>query len=626
MSFMDVDRDADTQATVLVGDPDLVLDGAATSPSTPAPRSRVTVDVGERRPRGRRSPHGRTASTASAGSASRPSGSTSSTRSRWTRPNAEHFDFTTPLAPAGADARAEGGQGAARPHRAGRLDAARRRRSRRRAVDVGTGSAEEFAAVDGDGQGRGRDPLRRRSRRPARRRTRLAAGAALLLVVNDADGELSEWVGADDYMTDVGIPVAAISGVQGRRAARGDRVEDGHDRGRGHRQPRRDLGHRARTATDSIPDDLDYQPKNLARIDTTYHGEAGELVGEFRYDFVPGVEYGVGLPCCAPTRGIERTEWVNTDQVEWYQDATGHRRRLADPRHAPARYEPGEKVETSYFGPIVRPYVGPGYWAPHRSGDVRAGQPAVVGRWRRARAHRRVRRLLRAPPTVRSSPRCTSTASSRSRRRTSRRTVFGPPRRRDRLARREHGDARRHLRSRRRRRPSPSGPSRSTGTSDDYTEQLLPMLQAYYDVDLDDRARSAPAARRARPSSSALELGHIAGAIGSASVTDATLEVRVAGGEWKPVAARRSRRTDADGPVDPSATTSPRVATSSRPTPRRSAVPDAGAWIDLRVTAKDAAGNTFSQEIERAFEVGAAKKGGGHARPAPATTRGDRTR
>jgi hypothetical protein len=41
-------------------------------------------------------------------------------------------------------------------------------------------------------------------------------------------------------------------------------------------------------------------------------------------------------------------------------------------------------------------------------------------------------------------------------------------------------------------------------------------------------------------------------------------------------------------------------------------VPDAGAWIDLRVTAKDAAGNTFSQEIERAFEAAPAKKGGPH--------------
>jgi hypothetical protein len=37
--------------------------------------------------------------------------------------------------------------------------------------------------------------------------------------------------------------------------------------------------------------------------------------------------------------------------------------------------------------------------------------------------------------------------------------------------------------------------------------------------------------------------------------------------------------------------------------------PDAGAWIDLRVTATDAAGNTFSQEIDRAFEAAPSKGG-----------------
>ena len=39
-------------------------------------------------------------------------------------------------------------------------------------------------------------------------------------------------------------------------------------------------------------------------------------------------------------------------------------------------------------------------------------------------------------------------------------------------------------------------------------------------------------------------------------------------------------------------------------------VPDAGAWVDLRVTAEDSAGNSFSQEIERAFEVAPVKRGG----------------
>ena len=65
---------------------------------------------------------------------------------------------------------------------------------------------------------------------------------------------------------------------------------------------------------------------------------------------------------------------------------------------------------------------------------------------------------------------------------------------------------------------------------------------------------------------------------------------------------RRTRR----GPVDPDAqlpVERPFLETYTA----ELAVPDSGAWIDLRVTATDAAGNTFSQEIERAFEAAPSK-------------------
>ena len=92
-----------------------------------------------------------------------------------------------------------------------------------------------------------------------------------------------------------------------------------------------------------------------------------------------------------------------------------------------------------------------------------------------------------------------------------------------------------------------------------------------------------------------------------AELTDATLEMRVAGGEWKPV---KLAAAAADA-----ATATPML---NYPVERpfleaydaKLRVPDAGAWIDLKVTATDAAGNTFSQEIERAFEAAPAK--GGH--------------
>jgi hypothetical protein len=147
----------------------------------------------------------------------------------------------------------------------------------------------------------------------------------------------------------------------------------------------------------------------------------------------------------------------------------------------------------------------------------------------------------------------------------------------------------------------------STGTSDDYTEQTLPMIQAYYDVDADASGAVGSGRKAGAPVDLGLELSHIESADGMAELTDATLEMRVAGGDWKPVEL-------ADAAAD-AATVSPMINYPvERPFLEQYAaelrVPDAGAWIDLKVTAKDAAGNTFSQEIERAFEAAPAK--GGH--------------
>ena len=135
------------------------------------------------------------------------------------------------------------------------------------------------------------------------------------------------------------------------------------------------------------------------------------------------------------------------------------------------------------------------------------------------------------------------------------------------------------------------------------------MLQAYYDVDLDAAGTVGAGRKAGTPVELALEVGHLAGTVDSDKVTAATLETRVAGGEWTPVKLAAGETDAPSGPVDPGpddfvesrAFVSAYVASIS--------APDAGAWIDLRVTATDAAGNTFSQEIVRAFEVAPAKAG-----------------
>ncbi|RXZ47619.1 peptidase [Agromyces fucosus] len=604
MSFMDVARNSDTQAIALVGDPDVVLEGAATVAFDARATEPVTVDVGEDDLEAtvRRMDYQVDGFT---GSALAPVWIDELYAQPMEAPEAESFDFTTrwrlqqPTLSLNAgkerlDLIAQAGSTL--------LDGA----IRARAVDVGLGSAEEFAAVDVAGK----VAVVTRSdvvSAPERSANAVAAGAALLLVVNDADGELSEWVGSADYESDTPIPVAAISGVQGRQVLEeiarkkvtvsGEGVVDADE-----------IWDIARYSDGAVPDDLDYRPRDLARIDTTYYGDPA-LVAEFRWDFVPGVEYGSGYPM-RTTRGLERTEWVNTDQVEWYQDAT-----VVDAgwqiRDVKRGFEPGQELESSYFGAIVRPFVGPGYWAPNRSGDYAqvnlpswadGASPDHTGAFDTYSGADDRSQLIEVYidgalaessdyqgatvwdiPDGESEWRVVDTAThdgTSLESSTSTRTEWT---------------------------------FTSSGSADDPARQLLPMMQAYYDVELDESGTAGAGRKRGAPVKLELELGHIAEASGIAAIADATLEVRVDGGEWQPIALDV---TSADDTVDEPSEDGPPMFSEGRDVVTAYAakirVPDAGAWVDLRVTATDAAGSTFSQEIERAFEVAAVKKGGRH--------------
>jgi hypothetical protein len=425
----------------------------------------------------------------------------------------------------------------------------------------------------------------------------------MLLVANDADGELSEWVGNDDG-SEVGIPVAAMSGVQGRivrdaiAGAKGKLTITGE--GVANADEIWDI---ARYDDGSIPEDLHYRPRDLARIDTMYHGERGDRLGEFRWDFAPNQKYGFGLPMLA-ARGIERTEWVNTD-VDWYQDVT-----VLDVgwqvRDVLRSYEPGERVDTSYFGPIVRPYVGPGYWAPNRTGDFLqvnlpswgdGGEPEHTGTFDVFAGYPGFSQntdLYLNGEYVKSSPFQGV-------------NVFGLP----------DGDAEVRVVNTAVHDGTSLASSTKTvsewtfttsGSVDDYSLRLEPMLQAVYDVEPDAAGTVGAGRKKGAPVALGLEIGHIAGAEDSAAVTGTTLEMRVAGGDW--VTVPLEVVSGDSGPGEPPSWIFPEG--RAHVTAYQAALPvaDAGGWIDLRVTAEDAAGNTFSQEIERAVEVAPVKRGG----------------
>ncbi|MDR6907715.1 subtilisin family serine protease [Agromyces sp. 3263] len=604
MTYMDVAPSADSQGVALVGDPHVVLDGSDQARVAFDARAakKVSVDVGER---GLESLVMRMDYLVDGfgGSMIAPVWADDLYAQPIDASDAEEFSFTTRWRLQHPNLVLKWGTktfDVTNVPGATMLD----HEVKGAAVGVGLGSAEEFAAVDV--RGKVAVALRSDAVSPVQRAANAAAaGAALLVVVNDADGEFNEWVGAEDGSR-AAVAVATVSGVEGRPlldALAGTKSVKVTATGVANSDEVWDV---VRYSEDEIPADLAYRPTDLARIDTTYHGRQGDLVGEYRYDFTPNGMSGAGYPQRA-ARGVERTEWVSTDDVRWYQGVF-----LVDGtwgiRDVQRTYEPGSVNATSYFGPIVRPYVGRGFWAPNRQGayvqvnvaswadggepehtggfDTWAGIPGIVqhselyvnGEFVKASEYQGLNYY--GLPDGDSELRIVNVAEhdgtwlDSSTSTTTEWTVT------------------------------------STGTADVYAAQLLPMLQATYDVEVGADARVGDGRKKGATVPLGFAVGHVSGAAGSGMVTDATLEVRLPGGDWTPVDIELASTLD-EGPGEMPLSLFPtgRAYVASYEADLR--VPDAGGWVDLRVTASDAAGNTFSQEIERAFEAAPAK-GAGH--------------
>ncbi|WP_349427174.1 S8 family serine peptidase [Microbacterium sp. LWS13-1.2] len=597
MSYMEINRNADTMATVLAGDPKLTLTKDATVSLDARAAKEVTVDVGRddlEQSFGRMDFHADDFSA----SAIMPV----LTDEMWAQPmkvDDADFHLTTrwrlwePMLTVAAgkkllDVILQVGS----TFLDGEIKAA--------AVEAGTGTVDEFAAIDV----RNRVAVVTLSGQvsPGQAAANAAAaGAKLMILVNDADGDLSTWVGSDDFTTDAPIAVAAISGVEGRQLLADMAKKKVTVKAVGDSYP--DVVYDiARYSDGEIPTDLAYAPENLTRIDTTYHGQK-EPMGEFRYDFVPGAQYGSGYFMRAE-RGTVREEWVNTDDLRWNQ-GVGVESVRWEMRDKLRAYEPGQELEVEYFGGIVRPYVATGYWVPYRVSDYAqvnipswadGGDPEHTGSfdtWMEpSTVHQTadvyidgqlVKQAEHQGVNVWDLPdgeqewRVVSTAT--------------------------HDGT--HLEGSTK--TVSDWTFRSAGKLGDWTNRLLPMIQAYYDVDVNVDNHVGEGRRKGSSIPLGLELGHVAGTAPAGAITDATLEARTAGGEWVPVTLQTAK-TDAptgavEGDGDVFVTSRAWVSGFTAQIP----VSDKGGWVDLRVTAKDAAGNTFSQEIEKAFQATPAK-------------------
>ncbi|MBM7488917.1 hypothetical protein JOD64_000139 [Micromonospora luteifusca] len=182
-----------------------------------------------------------------------------------------------------------------------------------------------------------------------------AAGAKLLLVVNDGVGRLDPWDEAPwSPESPAPVTVATLTADEGDQLVAA--VERGTVRLTVESHPETsylyDVAHHW---TGTVPADPTYRPsaRQLARVDVEFRNYRPGKALEFRTDIWRGMASSNQEP--APAQG-RRTDWVSADQ-RWLDDAfiageTGQH--MMDV----VRYPAGKRSTVEWFGPIQRPRMG----------------------------------------------------------------------------------------------------------------------------------------------------------------------------------------------------------------------------------------------------------------------------
>ncbi|MEU4097299.1 S8 family serine peptidase [Streptomyces sp. NPDC026673] len=225
------------------------------------------------------------------------------------------------------------------------------------AVFAGDGSPEELAKA----RVRGRVAVVRHNAEvppSAQASAAKAAGARLLLVVNDQVGRLSTWYGEPDYSGTADVPVVSVNRDEGEAII--ERIASAHQhrirlRVEAHPSPAY-LYDLVKYHNGAIPEDVAYRadPDRLARVDLTFAQPQGKQALERRTDFPPyewATGYSFGLEPMAAGR---RTDWVSAgDDVTWQQTTSVSG--WVGAVNSPASYRPGSVQQERWLGPVLRP-------------------------------------------------------------------------------------------------------------------------------------------------------------------------------------------------------------------------------------------------------------------------------
>lgn len=437
-----------------------------------------------------------------------------------------------------------------------------------RAVAAGKGTTADYEGIDAKGRAvlvTRDDAVTAEERETAAQ----AAGAALLVVVNDRPGPLV------DYVTQGDLPVVSLRSPQGEKLLAA--VEKGKVtlEGRAVEFPSY-LYDVSKSWPGEIPAELALAPtsRQLATVKSRYNDTEQRLAVDNRADC-----RDYQWPPCLSVRALQptatdRTDYVSTyDGVTWYENVAHES--SWEQRGVRQAYEPRSTTVRSWFAPVTAPRTGDGYWGPRHSGDWfqvnvpdASGPAGITGGfpWGETPV---TSRLFQGDTLVRESvSHAVQTAVP---------AAEGPQTYRFEIDTDAAGDSHRYSTSTRtswtfvadQADPVPDG---EAGTP-------LPLLQLDYAVDtaLDGTVRAGAAVPFA------VVPYTVPGASRAGSVIGATLEVSYDGGStWTAVKLRK------DGE---------RWETRLR-------IPARGAdLVSLRATARDDAGNTVTQKVVSAFGV-----------------------
>ncbi|MGJ6965819.1 S8 family serine peptidase [Streptosporangium sp. G11] len=191
----------------------------------------------------------------------------------------------------------------------------------------------------------------------------VAAGAKLLLIVNDEEGRLREAIRRTP------LTVASLTRDEGEQLI--SRLGKEAVRLRTVSHPTTTyLYDLVRRWEQSVPGDLTYRPahRDLARVDVDFRNNPAAEVAEYRFDVVPGLNTKVGYTLLSRSKR-ERTDWVTPgDSVRWTTEAEIPRETMQF--SGERSYRAGSTTAEQWFGPIQRPRVNGSVSLPVREGNT----------------------------------------------------------------------------------------------------------------------------------------------------------------------------------------------------------------------------------------------------------------